>query len=206
MYYFKKDNEARSDSSAEIGDKRMRRMIFLLIAIALLGACSSTRYAAYRVITEPENAHVTYIADGEHMGLSPTKTWWSWNDSGDPIRHYIRVDKTGYESVESSFVIYPKYKTVDEAKEDVKDIFVLLQPTGYGEEVNRTVMITSDPSGTAVYGNQDYLGKTPLEIPVFFPDRSAQLELRFERSGYGTERRVLTVSDNAIHVVLHRLK
>lgn len=184
----------------------MKRMVFLLIVIALLGACSTTRYAAYRVITEPESAHVTFTVDGEYMGLSPTTTWWSWNDTGDPIRHYIRVDKTGYESVESSFLVYPKYPTVDEAKEDVKDIFVHLQPKGYGGEVSRTVSITSDPSGTAVYGNQDYLGKTPLEVPVVFSDGSAQLELRFERSGYGAERRVLTVSDTAIHVVLHRLK
>ena len=184
----------------------MKRLLFLLMLMVLLGACSTTRYAAYRVVTDPEGAHVTYIADGEYLGLSPTKTWWSWNDTGQPIRHYIRVDKTGYESVEGSFMVYPKYKTADKAKEDVKDIFIHLQPLTYGGEKSRVVKVSSDPAGASVYGNQNYLGTTPLELPVVFSDGIAQIELRFEKSGYGTQRRVLTVTDDKIHVVLHRIK
>lgn len=182
----------------------MKRMMFLLSIVILLSACSTTRYAAYRVITEPESAHVTFVSDGEYMGISPTKTWWSWNDTGNPMRYLIRVEKTGYDTVERAFTVYPKYATVEEAKEDVKDIFVHLHPYGAGSEIKRSIRITSDPSGAAVYSNQDYIGSTPFDVDATFSEASSQFELRFEKSGYGTERRMLTILDDRIHVVLHR--
>lgn len=72
-------------------------------------------------------------------------------------------------------------------------------------DVNRNVHITSDPAGSAVYINGEYEGLTPLTLEIFWTNAYDRIELIFEKSGYITNRRLLSQEDDRIHMVLQPL-
>lgn len=161
-------------------------------------------YGAYKIITEPSGAHISFTNDNKYMGSSPTSVWWSWNSDGSDFTKRVRIEKQGYVTQEKTFTVKAKYNSGEEAKKDPMSVFVLLQPANSASGTTNSIKITSDPTGASVYGNQNFWGITPIEIPVYFVNSSSQVEIRFEKTGFGAERRVLTISDRQIHVVLHR--
>ncbi|MBK7630884.1 MAG: PEGA domain-containing protein [Ignavibacteriales bacterium] len=61
------------------------------------------------------------------------------------------------------------------------------------------VEFASEPSGAKVYINGDYMGKTPLELPLF-SDLNYEIELK--KSGYKTKRTFITSKVGAGWVIL----
>ena len=161
-------------------------------------------YGAFKIITEPSGAHISFTNDNKYMGSSPTSVWRSWNSDGSDITIRVRIEKQGYVTQEKTFTVKAKYNSGEEAKKDPMSVFVLLQPANSASGTTNSIKITSEPTGASVFGNQNFWGITPIEIPVYFVNSSSQVEIRFEKTGFGAERRVLTISDRQIHVVLHR--
>jgi hypothetical protein len=64
------------------------------------------------------------------------------------------------------------------------------------------ISISSDPSGVAIYGNGEFWGKTPYGGTINWMSREQNIELRFEATGYMTERRMITPNQTTVHVVL----
>lgn len=69
-------------------------------------------------------------------------------------------------------------------------------------EITQTVSLKSDPPNCAVYANGDYLGHTPIQVDLTWNNDDGKVELRFEKSGFITNRRLLTKHDTKICVVL----
>lgn len=65
-----------------------------------------------------------------------------------------------------------------------------------------TVDVSSDPSGCAVYSNEEYVGKTPCRLTFSWRSPEGRREIRMEKSGYITNRRMVTPQEERIHVVL----
>lgn len=160
-------------------------------------------YGSFKVITEPSGAYVSHKFNNMYIGTSPTGVVWGYN-SGGTMEFVIRIEKPGYNTVEKTISLVPNCRSEEVAKNNPFTVFVLLQPSNSANSQTNTVNITSDPSGASVYGNQNYWGTTPLTVPVMFANNNSQVEIRFEKSGYGTERRVLTVTDQHLHIVLQR--
>ena len=72
--------------------------------------------------------------------------------------------------------------------------------SGYPRET--TIQISSDPLDTAVYCNEQYIGQTPCQLSVGWWSAENRQEIRFEKSGYITNRRMITPEEYIIHVVL----
>lgn len=189
-------------------------LIFTLISFLALPSCSTTKYSAYQIITEPEGANITFKANNRYMGKSPTSKWYTskkispdwWSTDNEIINEFI-IEKPGYKTVYKSLTLYPKFKSSDEALSNPITLFVQLEPlsrTNNSSASNKTsqIIITSEPSGAAIYGNQNYWGQTPYKANVNWSSLQERIEIRFEKSGYLTSRRMVTSSDKKIHITL----
>ena len=65
-----------------------------------------------------------------------------------------------------------------------------------------TVDVSSDPPGCAVYSNEEYVGNTPCSLTFRWWSPDSRIEIRMEKSGYITNRRMVTPREERIHVVL----
>ncbi len=61
------------------------------------------------------------------------------------------------------------------------------------------VEFASEPSGAKVYINGEYIGKTPLEIPLL---SEINYEIEFKKSGYETKKAYITSKVGAGWVIL----
>lgn len=61
------------------------------------------------------------------------------------------------------------------------------------------VDFNSEPSGAKVYINGEYLGKTPLELPLL---SSMSYEIEFKKSGYETKKTFITNKIGAGWIIL----
>lgn len=182
-------------------------IIFILLSIASAtnkktqSVYSKTLYASFKVVTEPPGAHVSFTRTNKYMGLTPTSSWSAYNNTGYPVTNEFLIEKPGYIPVKKSLTVYPKYENQAEAEKDVTTLFVILK-----QETSSTfqtaISISSEPSGAAVYGNENFWGNTPLEQYITWSNANSRIELRIEKSGYITNRRVVTPTDKRIHVVL----
>ena len=73
---------------------------------------------------------------------------------------------------------------------------------GHRYSWDTTIMITSDPANSSVYCNEEYIGQTPCRLTVRWKSERDRNEIRFEKSGYLTSRRIITPREERIHVVL----
>lgn len=71
---------------------------------------------------------------------------------------------------------------------------------GYPRDTS--IQISSDPLDAAVYCNEQYIGQTPCELNVSWWSAENRQEIRIEKSGYITNRRMITPEEYLIHVVL----
>jgi len=92
------------------------------------------------------------------------------------------------------------------AESNVNSIFIPLKERDYSDYHDcyktASITITSDPSNSAVYSNEEYIGQTPCHITVNWKSPKNRKEIRFERSGFITNRRMITPEEEKIHVVL----
>ncbi len=161
-------------------------------------------FGSFKIITEPSGAHLTNTYDESYLGVTPSGVFNCTASVLSELERSIRVEKVGYKPIVKTFKVRTPYRLPIDAQNNPMSVFILLEPMNAASGQTNTVRITSDPSGASIYGNQNFWGVTPIEIPVYFSSNTSQIEIRFEKSGYGTERRVLTTSDRQLHVVLHR--
>lgn len=64
------------------------------------------------------------------------------------------------------------------------------------------VQISTDPPGSAIYCNEKYIGQSPCKLNAQWWYSEDRLEIRTEKSGYITNRRMITPTDERIHIVL----
>ena len=84
-------------------------------------------------------------------------------------------------------------------------LFIPLKEMNFNERYRdwiATVKITSDPSNCAVYCNEEYVGQTPCVVSVKWKSERDRREIRIEKSGFITNRRMITPKEERIHVVL----
>lgn len=187
--------------------KIVRRLIwvgFLMwVSLFLISCAGTTRpYAAYIEITSnPSGAHVTN-SEGQYLGTTPIeRSFKSWNDRwGRPFQETYTFELEGYES---------QTKTINWAlgSDNRYRVHVNLEeyiPETYTAPSSFTIQhtITTDPTGAAVYLNMDYMGNTPLTINLDWYSYSDRAELRLEKYGFQTNRRMITANDKRIHVVM----
>lgn len=73
-------------------------------------------------------------------------------------------------------------------------------------ETTRTVALSSDPPGAAVFRDQTFVGKTPIPLPLV--DKTCQkatADVRFELTGFQTVERKVGDTATVVHVVMQPL-
>ena len=192
-----------------------KHCISIVIFVSLLiPACAGTfmsgqRYVAMNITTDPPGADVTDLGTGTHWGKTPTsRITWSGTAvyKAKRVAFELQFEMPGYKSATRVINLKPTHITKKSAWKNPRQVHVILEPITKqsAEEFTTEISISSDPTGASVYANEAFIGQTPITETVTWNSSSNRIELRFEKSGYGTERRVLTPKDGRIHVVLHR--
>lgn len=182
-----------------------KRLIYLmgslLIMVHLCGCSGLSHRATIKVTSNPSGADL-YDETGRYWGTTPmtlTRTHWT---SGETLSNTFTFELPGYQRATRtlSYRVHlnnPSY-AVHANLVEIRTPSVS-EPTYYS--VQHT--LTTDPNGSAVYINQDFMGHTPLSIELTWSSRGDnRKELRFEKYGYQTNRRMITPNDKRIHVVM----
>ncbi|MBN2893930.1 MAG: PEGA domain-containing protein [Bacteroidales bacterium] len=156
-------------------------------------------YVAYKIITEPAGAHMS-IKNGEYIGITPVAVETVSNCSGSEIVREFTIEKNGYKTINKRISLSPKFRSVEDALKSPQTFFVQLEPSSNTSK--SVIKITSEPSGAAVYANENYWGQTPFEKEITWTETVDRFEIRAEKSGYEMNNRMITPKDKIIHIVL----
>jgi len=144
--------------------------------------------------TDPHKVDV-YNSSGNYLGTTPFQIQARTFRQSEPVISNLVFKKDGYKIVERSFTFRMNGNN---------KVFIKMNPISSSNTnmITRNVKITSDPTGASVYANQDYVGETPLTTRISWTSPNHRIEIRIEKSGYQTNRRMLTPTDTRVHVVL----
>ncbi len=164
----------------------------------------SERYGynyAYASTDELFDRLVRDFGDGVIQDLGVVTTGW------------LKAEGDGFEVSERAISLNGNIPNLSFSKSTAEDNANIISiPMKECDEYSRhryswdtTIMITSDPMNTAVYCNEEYIGQTPCRLTVRWKSGKDRNEIRFEKSGYITNRRMITPEEEKIHVVLQPL-
>ncbi len=194
----------------------------MIMAMVILPVYATTfRCAAFQIVTVPEGAVVTVVGTNEYVGTTPTAiftvkmdqfTGWYGYQPGRWFHLLIR--KAGYHPMIQQIFVPFNEKWEDYAKKRPQVFRFFLEPIYYyyppfpvypqppQYTYKTTVVISTDPPGTALYANEQYIGMSPLEYTALWNPYVDRIEIRAERSGFTTNRRMITPQDRTIFIVL----
>lgn len=183
--------------------KRLINLMGLLSIIVSLCGCSAMLYRAKISVTSHPSGADVYDKNGAYLGKTPmAQEYQYWTKGGPPLQDTFIFELPGYQRTSRTINFRvgpgtPSYAVHANLVEVHKPS--VSQPTYYS--VQHT--LTTDPNGSAVYVNQDYMGHTPLTIELTWSSSGDnRKELRFEKFGYQTNRRMITPNDKRIHVIM----
>jgi len=198
-------------------------MMAILAMVVVSVPLSGTTFisAAFQIVTQPEGAIVTIVGTNEYLGTTPTEVFtinmhrglqWHGNQMGRWFNLMIR--KPGYHPLVQLIFVPFNERWEDFAKKRPQIFRFFLEPIYYFfppyyfyprpplYTYKTTVVISTDPPGTALYANEQYIGLSPLEYTAVWNPYVNRIEIRAERSGYTTNRRMITPQDTNIFIVL----
>jgi len=201
--------------------KRMILALLVLAVFILPMRANTFTCAAFQIVSEPEGAIVTLVGSNEYLGTTPTEIftvrmdqfmgWYGYQ----PGRWFnVMIRKAGYHPMIQQIFVPFNEKWEDYAKKRPQVFRFFLEPIYYyyppypvypqpPQYTYKTqVTIATDPPGTALYANEQYIGMSPLEYTALWNPYVDRIEIRAERSGYTTNRRMVTPQDRNIFIVL----
>jgi predicted small secreted protein len=103
------------------------RPILLIVACALISACS-THYGAAKIVSNPPGAEVS-LEDGTIVGITPTTAWWK--DSSSRRKNVIlQFEKDGYYKKVTPFWLSMRHKSLEKAQANTQLVEVVLDNRG----------------------------------------------------------------------------
>ncbi|MBD3181124.1 PEGA domain-containing protein [Candidatus Poribacteria bacterium] len=161
---------------------------FIIIFVSALNSYAAN--AGYLwVNSEPKGAFI-YL-DGEYQNMMTPATKLIEAEAG---RHKLELSKQGYK-------LYEKWQDFEEAK--VLEVEILMADSD-SEEESKTISIRyvevyltvrSDPPGSDVYLDGEFIGKTPVADYTILPGQEDNKKLLIEKKGYHSYEGIIYASD-----------
>ncbi len=180
-------------------------LILALFILAFLMNSCTPKYACLNIITTPPSAYIDYCDNGEHLGTSPIQAE-VFNLGKNKKKIIVLAKLEGYEDKKQSITIEKKVGKRAKADKYCKTIHIQLEKEKEKEtEIFTKVKISSDPDNAHIYSNEQYIGETGGQEFYYFTWNSHldRKEIRIEKSGFNTERRMITPKDDRVNIVLH---
>ena len=180
----------------------MERKLFLWgwLLLVLGCSCSSQRYWAFKVESDPPGAQVQAPAYNRYLGDTPTKIQLVRHKKGEVIKPSFLIEKKGYHAEQKIVNVEQAFKTEDEARQKPHVLRVNLS-----RSIPEVLMFSSEPAGASVFLGAKFIGITPFEANL---SEALVFEstLRFEKSGFLSQEVEIPVDYNKVHAVLQPMK
>jgi len=193
-----------------------------MLSVALLWS-NTFEAAAFQVSTDPSGASVRDYRTSEYLGQTPTPVHTLRLDHNSGYNgwtlgrwYHLLIQKPGYQDMWQWVFVPFTERHEDFAAKRPRQFHFILKPMYYvppyqhswqwpaHDRFSRTfVEITTDPSNSAVYIEDRYVGHSPCKVElvwdIYSPSRK---RVRVERSGFSIAEKEIGLFENQVHLVL----